>query len=287
MGRETVRKTVRKTKAVDHLVNRMSRVRLVDEIAASSSRALEPAVGAQSHVKDEAVRQPFRFFDLPSELRLRVYEFILVLPQTIDLDPLNHHLVAPHLRLFLVDHRTHEEASRVFYSRNTFRIFPIHGRYINRKHPLLAWFPRRYRAHITRLELRLGPGFTRPPKCWVVDSRLGLAAATKLYKLKVFIEIDPASNEVFEGFRVAHNFYTEYCVGLLRALLAQVASLREVEFDAYPSVAKSSPLLQGLLLETRLNQKSVTWGPERGWDDDAEGGLGMVGMERRLIATTH
>ncbi|KAF2844633.1 hypothetical protein T440DRAFT_473231 [Plenodomus tracheiphilus IPT5] len=274
----------RKTKAVDHLVNRMSKVRLVDEIAASSSSsAMKPEV--QHDVKDDVVRQPFRFFDLPSELRLRVYEFLLVFPKTIDLDPSNYRVVAPNLRLFLVDHRMHEEASRVFYGRNTFRVFPIHGRYINRKHPLLAWFPRRYRAHITRLELRLGPGFTRPPKCWVVDSRLGLAAAKKLYKLKVFIEIDPASNEVFEGFRVGQNFYTEYCVGLLRALLAQVSTISEVEFDAYPSVSKTSPLLKGLLDETKLNQKSVTWGPERGWEKIVEVDLVKVLQNLGLDAT--
>lgn len=260
----------RKTKAVDHLVNRMSKMRLVDEIAASSPNAIKSGVQPDVKEQDDVVRQPFRFFDLPFELRLRVYEFLLIFPKTIDLDPSNHRVVAPNLRLFLVDHRMHEEASRVFYGRNTFRVFPIHGRYINRKPPLLAWFPRRYRAHITRLELRLGPGFTRPPKCWVVDSRLGLAAAKKLYKLKIFIEIDPASNEVFEGFRVGQNFYTEYCVGLLRALLGQVASISEVEFDAYPSVSKSSPLLKGLLEETKLNQKSVTWGSERGWDKIVE-----------------
>lgn len=271
----------RKTKAVDHLVNRMSKVRLVDEIAASSSpSAVKPEI--QSNVEDDV---KFRFFDLPSELRLRVYEFLLIFSKTIDLDPLNYVDVAPSLRLFLVNHRMHEEASRVFYGRNTFRVFPIHGRYINRKHPLLAWFPRRYREHITRLELRLGPGFTRPPKCWVVDSRLGLAAAKKAYKLKIFIEIDPASNEVFEGFRVGQNFYTEYCVGLLRALLAQVSSVSEVEFDAYPSVSKTSPLLKGLLDETKLNQKSVTWGPERGWEKIVEVDLVKVLQNLGLGAT--
>ncbi|KAF1846214.1 uncharacterized protein K460DRAFT_406434 [Cucurbitaria berberidis CBS 394.84] len=257
----------RKAKAVDFLVNRMSKMRLKDE-------ALALAATVKEDISDEtAERPPFRFFDLPSELRLRIYEFLLILPKTIDLDPTNYRIVAPYLRLFLASHRMHEEASRVFYGRNTFRVFPIHGRYINRKHPLLAWLPRRYRAYITRLELRLGPGFTRPPKGWVVDSRLGLAAATKIHRLKIFIEIDPASNEIFEGFRVGQDFYTEYCVNLLRGLLAQVPSVNEVEFDAYPSVSKSSPLLEGLLVETKLNQKRITWGPERGWDKIVEVGL--------------
>ena len=263
----------RKTKAIDHLVNRKSKVRLVDEQAA------KPLDVKDEERKDEDVkvkRQPFRFFDLPYELRLRVYEELLIFPKTIDLDPSNHRTVAPALRLFLVDHRTHDEASRVFYGSNTFRVFPIHGRYINRKHPLLAWFPRKYRAQLTRLELRLGPGFTKPPKCWVVDSRLGLVAAKKVYRLKIFVEIDPASNEVFEGWRVGNNFYTEYCVGLLRGLLAQVPSINDVEFDAYPSVSRSSPLLQGLIEETKLNQKRVAWGPERGWDKIVEVDLAGV-----------
>jgi hypothetical protein len=267
----------RKTKAVDHLVNRMSKVRLVDEQAAPPPDAQDDT---QEDGKKAANRQPFRFFDLPFELRLRVYEEVLISPKTIDLDPTNYRTVAPALRLFLVDHRMHQEASRVFYGRNTFRVFPIHGRYINRKHPLLAWFPRKYRAHLTRLELRLGPGFTKPPKCWVVDSRLGLAAAQKVYKLKVFIEIDPASNDVFEGWRVGNNFYTEYCVRLLRGLLAQVPSIDEVEFDAFPSVSKSSPLLNGLIEETRLNQKRVAWGPERGWDNIVD--VDLAAMLKKL-----
>ncbi|KAI4676312.1 uncharacterized protein J4E88_007226 [Alternaria novae-zelandiae] len=263
----------RKTKAIDHMVNRMSKVRLVDERAAPPPDAQDDA---QEDDKKAVKRQPFRFFDLPSELRLRIYEELLVFPKTIDLDPTNYRTVAPALRLFLVDHRMHDEASRVFYGRNTFRVFPIHGRYINRKHPLLAWLPRKYRALLTRLELRLGPGFTKPPKCWVVDSRLGLAAVKKVYKLKIFVEIDPASNEVFEGWRVGNNFYTEYCVGLLRGLLAQVPSIDDVEFDAYPSVSKDSPLLKGLVEETKLNQKRVAWGPERGWDKIVEVDLASV-----------
>ncbi|KAF1833868.1 hypothetical protein BDW02DRAFT_569614 [Decorospora gaudefroyi] len=264
----------RKAKGIDYLVNRMSKVRLVDEQLAPPPPEAEEE--AQSGGAEEVKRQPFRFFDLPYELRLRVYEELLIAPKTIDLDPTNHRVVAPALRLFLVDRRMHEEASRVFYGRNTFRVFPIHGRYINRKHPLLAWLPRKYRALLTRLELRLGPGFTKPPKCWVVDKRLGLAAANKIYRLKVFVEIDPASNEVFEGWRVGNNFYTEYCVGLLRGLLAQLPSVQDVEFDAYPSVSKSSPLLQGLLEETKLNQKRISWGPERGWDKIVEVDLAGV-----------
>ena len=256
-----VRKMVRhKTKDIDWLVKRMNTLDIVDEASALSADPI----------------QPFRFFDLPSELRLRVYELLLVFPKTLDLDPTNARNVAPHLRLFLTSKRMHDEATRVFYSCNIFRVFPIHGRYINKKHPLMAWLPRKYRAYITRLELRLGPGFTRPPKGWVVDSRLGLAAATKVYKLRIFVEIDPESSEIFQGFRVGTSFYTEYCVGLLRNLLAQLPSVGQVEFDAYPSVSKDSPLLKRLVEETKLNQKRIAWGTERGWDKIVDGDLAGV-----------
>lgn len=256
----------RKTKEMEALIAQMNAVVIEDK---------------HGDIDLDEERKPFRFFDLPSELRLRVYELLLVFTKTMDLDTTNHRVVAPALRMFYANKRMHDEASRVFYAHNTFRLFPIHGGYINAKYPLFARLPRKYRALITRLELRLGPGFTRPPKGWVVDSRLGLSAVTKAYKLRIFVEIDPASSEIFEGFRTgAKTFYTEYCVGLLRSLLAQIPSVSEVEMDAYPSVSKNSPLLEGLLEEAKLNQKRITWGPERGWDKIVDKDL--VGILERM-----
>lgn len=259
----------RRTKEIDALIAQMKTVSIEDQ-------------QHDSNIDDEATpRAPFRFFDLPYELRLRVYETLLVFNKTMDLDPSNYRAVAPSIRLFYVSHRMHDEASRVFYGRNTFRLFPIHGRYINAKYPLFARLPRKYRALMTRVELRLGPGFTKPPKGWVVDSRLGLAAVTKAHKLKIFVEIDPAASDIFEGFRTGEKtFYTEYCVGLLRALLAQITTVAEVELDAYPSVGKDSPLLQALLDEAKLNQKRIVWGPERGWDKIVEKDL--VGILEKM-----
>jgi hypothetical protein len=253
-----------RTKDIDSLMTRMNTLHIVDE---NSSSGADPI-------------QPFRFFDLPSELRLRIYELLLVFPKTFDLDPENARNVAPHLRIFTVSQRMHDEASRVFYGRNTFRVFPIHGRYINKKHPFLAYLPRKYRTYITRLELRVGPGFNKPPKHWVVDSRLGLASTTRVYKLRIFVAFDPASHPTFGGVMEGRTHYTEYCVALVRALLAQIPSVSEVEFDAYPEVTTSSPLLMGLMDEAKLNQKKITWGDEGSWETIP--GKGLAGALQKL-----
>jgi hypothetical protein len=224
----------------------------------------------------EAPRQPFRFFDLPYELRLRVYELILLFPKTIDLDPFNYRNIRRFFGLFVVNHRMHDEASRVFYGRNTFRVFPVHGRFVNHKKPLLARLPTRYRALITKLELRLGPGWTKPPRGWVVDDRLGLGDLGKARLLKIFVECDPASHDVFEGFRNPGDFYTIFCLDLLRSLFGEVPSVAQVEFDAYPGIEKSSPLMQVLANEAKAQNKRITWGPERGWDKIVEVSLASV-----------
>ncbi|KAF2653491.1 hypothetical protein K491DRAFT_694664 [Lophiostoma macrostomum CBS 122681] len=229
-------------------------------------------------------KMPFRFFALPYELRLRIYELILVLPKTIDLDPLNICTVRPLLETFLVSRRMHDEAYAVFYGRNTFRLFPTHGRFHHTKVPLLARLPPRYRAALTKVELRLGPSWTKPPRGWVADGRLGLGEAGRLRLLKVFVEFDPASHVVFEGFRNGDSFYTEFCVDVVRAVFAQVPSIAQVEFDAWEGVFKCaplpSPLLMGLVNEARANHKRVTWGPGRGRDKIVE--VSLVGFMEKL-----
>ncbi|KAF2186730.1 hypothetical protein K469DRAFT_738498 [Zopfia rhizophila CBS 207.26] len=128
---------------------------------------------------------------------------------------------------------------------------------------LLTRISPRYRAVITAVELRLGPGWHKPARGWVVDPRLGLSDTVKLRLLKIFVECDPESHEVFDGFRTSQFSYAKFCVNLARGLLTQVPSVSDVEFDGYPSISKSSPLLQGLFDEVEANSKQITWGPER------------------------
>ncbi|KAF2196803.1 hypothetical protein GQ43DRAFT_444787 [Delitschia confertaspora ATCC 74209] len=213
---------------------------------------------------------PFRFLDLPPELRLKIYELVLISPTTIDLDPSNCVTIAPRLRLFLVSHRVHDEAFRVFYGQNTFRLFPIHGRFYHTKKPLLVRLPAQYLAVVTTLELRLGPGWNGPPRGWVVNDRLGLHNITKLRLLKIFVEFDPASHEVFEGFRVGKEFYTDFCLKLARDVVKRVPTVEEFQFDGWNSVKRSAPLLMALVKEGRELGRRVSWGDEAGWSDKVE-----------------
>ncbi|CAI6334656.1 unnamed protein product [Periconia digitata] len=236
--------------------------------------------------------KPFRFLALPYEIRLQIYHLLLSFPKTLDLDPSNPRTLIPSLRLFLVSRQVHAEASYIFYSLNTFRIFPIHGRFFHAKYPLLARLPASYKAHINKLELRLGPGWTKPPKGWVIDEREGnrrrlrLADIQNVRLLKVFVECDPASSEVFNGFRheKGKGFYTQFCVDLVAGLFEHLPSLERVEFDAYPSVPKNSPLLSGLLEEVKAGKKSISWGPERGWEKLVDVDLAGVMMQMGLGA---
>ncbi|KAL5422095.1 hypothetical protein PMIN06_005769 [Paraphaeosphaeria minitans] len=230
-------------------------------------------------------RQPFHFFALPSELRIRILELLLTQPKTIDLDPTNSRTLLPALRLFFVSRRMHDEASHIFYATNTFRVFALSGRFFHTKKQLLTRLPQHYIAQMRSLELRLGPGFNKPPKDWVVDGRLQLHAATNVRTLKVFVELDPASHPSFEAFRKetcaeAEQFFTVFCAGLLGCLFGELCALRKVEFDAYPGISRSSPLMSVLVELTKIGGKEVTWGPERGWDKIVDTDLG--GMLQKL-----
>ncbi len=157
----------------------------------------------------------------------------------------------------------HEEAYPVFFGGHTFRLFPVYYEYLDDrkdKIPILAQLSPRHRSAITSLELRLGPGWGNPPRCWNVNRKMGLRDCISLRDLKIFMECDP-SQPVFQGFSISPTFYTDFCGNLLEGILEQVPSIEHVEIDAWESVTRDSPLLKELLGQAEDAEKKIIWGP--------------------------
>lgn len=215
---------------------------------------------------------PFDFFKLPYELRHHILTYLLTFPRTVDLDPANHKHLTPILfPLLFTSRQLSLEARIAFYSHNAFRIFTTTGRFFHTKWPLLSRFPRRNRRLLRTLELRLGPGWTRPPKSWdVANKRLRLNDCTdRVWRLVVFLECDP-SDAIFTGFRKADGFYSAFCTRLLRDVLATLNNVREVRFEGWPSVRKaSSPLLQQLekVVEEEEHGQRAMGSIKTSWDE--------------------
>lgn len=223
---------------------------------------------------------PLPFLSLPSELRIKIYAYFffdaedidtLVTPDpnnVIDLDPGNYKRFHRKLGLLRVCKQVHAEACFLFYSTRTFRIFPTYpGRHFKTKKPLLARMKPHQRQTITSLELRLGPGWSAPPRGWVVNPGLGLQDCVDVEILKVYVECDP-SDSTFNGFRRSEGFYEGFCRKLLSSVLDELPSAQIVEFDARVNVKKSGKMMQGLIDAATQAERLIEWGPRRRWTDD-------------------
>lgn len=213
--------------------------------------------------------KPFMFLDLPSELRNRIYEiYFNGVPSILDLDPDNYKLIGGKFPLFLVSKQIHEEASHQFYATHTVRLFPTHpGRFFKTKKPLMTRLPPRHRESITSLQLRLGPGFTNPPRGWVVNDALDcktlLAFGFWPSSLRLILQ-----TQYSKGFRREEDgFYERFSRDLLDKVLMSVPSIIEVQFDAYPSVRRDGDMMRGLLGVANKYKRLISWGPERGWNE--------------------
>ncbi|KAJ5514409.1 hypothetical protein N7463_003961 [Penicillium fimorum] len=194
----------------------------------------------------------FPLLHLPSEIRLRIYHYVLFTPtRKSGLKPTGNvgssakkgKPLAPsshRIALFRVSRQIHDEATHYFYSTQIFRVFPVQDFL---RMPTIRALPRRHRSSITTIELIVGSSWTAPPKSWIVNQGLGLHDMELVRTLKVFVQCDP-SHPTFEGFRKSKDFYTDFC-----------GKLEEWTFD--DSLAHGDPRCS----------KKVLWGPDRGWTD--------------------
>ncbi|CAK7202881.1 hypothetical protein SEUCBS139899_005608 [Sporothrix eucalyptigena] len=213
---------------------------------------------------------PFRFLDLPSELRVKIYGYHFESTDPVtDLTPDNYRKVFRKLLLLRTCRTVYQEASYYFYSSHIFRIFPTHpGRFFKTRRPLLARLNKGQRSAMTRLELRLGPGFNKPPKCWVVQRKLGLKECVNVRTVNVFVQLDPSVSWL-DGFRKA-GFYETFSSSLLNDILTELPNVDTIEFDGYESVRKNCPIMEALQQTVREHKLRVTWGPKNGWTETSD-----------------
>ncbi|KAJ0296747.1 hypothetical protein COL5a_011849 [Colletotrichum fioriniae] len=236
--------------------------------------ALGDSIGSLTLSERRAARRkakPFAFMALPSELRLKIYDYYFEgSGGVVDLDPDNYKTYHKKLGIQRTCRTVYQEVSHYFYSSRSFRIFPTHpGKYFKSKKPLLARMKPSSRSYITSLELRLGPGWSKPPRGWVVTPALGLHECVNVRRLTVLVECDP-SDGIFNGFRRSDGFYEGFSQSLLTEVFNQMPWIDTVYFDAWPGVKKSGGMMRALLEVTSANNRKIRWGPERGWTDGPE-----------------
>ena len=75
--------------------------------------------------------------------------------------------------------------------------------------------------------------------------------------LKVFVECDP-SHDIFKGFRIGKNFFTEFAAELLEGIILRLPALDSVEYDGWPSVMREGPLMKRLIGVARKRGKKTS-----------------------------
>ena len=231
--------------------------------------AQEAAVAEAQEVSEALARldlskipsEPFRFFDLPAEIRNRTYDYALFSkPGYRDAKGRRK---SSRLACLLVNRQMHDEAAYMLYSTTRFPLFFVQA---FETPPLVSELSSRYQVYVTNLKMILGPSWTDPPKHWKVTPRLAkcLKRLTTLQTLRVFVEFDP-SHPAFEKYRRSYSFYTDFCGDLLREVLKAMPQLQYVELDGNSGVDVNGPLVSRLRNEAEDEGKEIKWGKEADW----------------------
>ncbi|KAM5443515.1 hypothetical protein MferCBS31731_001288 [Microsporum ferrugineum] len=226
------------------------------------------AKGANGLSRDPEQKNECRIFDLPWELRCKVYSYVFSGPPRIVKPIRQSHkrsdkeLASPtfgrHRRtsIMLVSRRFHDDVSQYLYSSYTFRIFPIqHQPSIV---PNVCDLAPRYKSAVRVLRLVLGSSWTEPPESWVVNEKLGLKSMERVHTLEILVLCDP-SNPMFEPFRISKDFYTKFSCRLLHGILQDLPDLRYVVIDGYSSIERNGGLVSGLVQEIQATKKKIRW----------------------------
>lgn len=203
--------------------------------------------------------EPFRFVDLPSELRNRVYDYVLFSKPEYRSARRRGSRVA----CLLVNKKMHEEAAYILYTTHKFKVFPVQ---LFDAPPTVVELPLRYLPYVANIEMVVGPSWTDPPKSWRITRGTArcLKRLTSVQTLRVFVEFDP-SHPAFARYRKSYSFYTDYCGDLLGDVLEVMPQVRQVELDGNPGVDVHGPLVSRLKEEILEQDKEVKWGKQANW----------------------
>ncbi|KAK5033331.1 hypothetical protein LTS07_003633 [Exophiala sideris] len=209
---------------------------------------------------------PFPFFQLPAEIRNKVYALVLFSSKGVS------GRKKSRTSLLLVNKRMHQEGSYILYSSLSFRIFHIQDFTFV---PLYQDLRLMYRSVVTKLEMVIGSSWTSPPKTWRVGKLLArrLGRSLAVQTLKIFVQADP-SLPMYEKWRISFDFYTDFCGELLRDVLATMPHLKFIELDGNPDIEVAGPLVSRLLAEAEAKGKTCTLAPTK--VIATPGGLKMV-----------
>lgn len=82
----------------------------------------------------------------------------------------------------------------------------------------------------------------------------------------VFVECDP-SHQIFRGFRVSKDYFTQFSGDLLGGLMDRIPALEQVTFDRWPAVKRDGDLMIRLQIVVEEKGKRISWASGK-WEPD-------------------